>query len=74
MTDITRLERFMEITDDRDPVIKAVRLLVARELARIAKIKLRAGRPRLEDTPQRIKWREYQKAYRAKGRSIDRSR
>lgn len=65
---LRKLEEFLAGTDDRDPVVKAVRELIKKEIARLEKLRQHGGRPKLEDTPQRVKWREYQRAYRAKRR------
>lgn len=59
-------KQFLEMTADIDPVIKAVRALVKRELAWLEKARLNPGRPRLDDSPKRQKWRDWQRAYRAR--------
>lgn len=56
---------FLKNTNDKDPVLKQVRALVKREIKRLERSRLNKGRPALEDTPERLKWREYQRNYRA---------
>lgn len=59
---------FLNNTTDSDPAIAKVRGLVARELKRLKRVKGNQGRPRLEESPQRAKWRAYQQAHRAKAK------
>ena len=54
-------EQFLAATSDEDDVIKAVRALVKREVKRLEKVGYNRGRPRLEDTPDRAKWRGYKR-------------
>jgi len=62
------LMAFMAQTTDEMPMMRAVRKVVKRELDRLERVKNLNGRPRLEDSPQRQKWREYQRAYRLRQR------
>ena len=54
-------QSFLDATGDDNEVIKAVRSLVKRELRRLDRVKYNSGRPKLDDTPERERWRAYKR-------------